>query len=101
MRFQILYTYSIRKGVCIMKEPIFKATHIVKQFGPTIALNDVDIEIYPGEIRGFIGENGSGKSTMSAIMTGIHEKTSGSMEYHGKPWEPKSMVEAPSWLNPS
>ena len=77
-----------------MKEPIFKATHIVKQFGPTIALNDVDIEIYPGEIRGFIGENGSGKSTMSAIMTGIHEKNSGSMEYKGKPWEPKSMIEA-------
>lgn len=78
----------------MMKEPIFKATHIVKQFGPTIALNDVDIEIYPGEIRGFIGENGSGKSTMSQIMTGIYEKTSGSMEYHGKPWEPKSMIEA-------
>ena len=77
-----------------MKEPIFKATHIVKQFGPTIALNDVDIEIYPGEIRGFIGENGSGKSTMSAIMTGIYQKTSGTMEYHGKPWEPTSMVEA-------
>lgn len=77
-----------------MKEPIFKATHIVKQFGPTIALNDVDIEIYPGEIRGFIGENGSGKSTMSAIMTGIYQKTSGTMEYHGKPWEPASMVEA-------
>ena len=35
-----------------MKEPIFKASHIVKQFGPTIALNDVDIEIYAGEIRG-------------------------------------------------
>lgn len=77
-----------------MKEPIFKASHIVKQFGPTIALNDVDIEIYPGEIRGFIGENGSGKSTMSQIMTGIYEKTSGSMEYHGEPWEPKSMIDA-------
>lgn len=77
-----------------MKEPIFKATHIVKQFGPTIALNDVDIEIYPGEIRGFIGENGSGKSTMSQIMTGIYERTSGSMEFHGKPWEPKSMIDA-------
>lgn len=77
-----------------MKEPIFKATHIVKQFGPTIALNDVDIEIFPGEIRGFIGENGSGKSTMSAIMTGIYQKTSGSMEYHGKPWEPASMIDA-------
>ena len=77
-----------------MKKPIFKATHIVKQYGPTIALNDVDIEIYPGEIRGFIGENGSGKSTMSAIMTGIHERTSGYMEYHGKPWNPTSMIEA-------
>lgn len=77
-----------------MKEPIFKASHIVKQFGPTIALNDVNIEIYSGEIRGFIGENGSGKSTMSALMTGIHQKTSGTMEYHGKVWEPSSMIEA-------
>ena len=77
-----------------MKEPIFKATHIVKQFGPTIALNDVDIEIFKGEIRGFIGENGSGKSTMSAIMTGIYEPTSGTMEYHGKEWKPSSMIEA-------
>lgn len=77
-----------------MAEPIFKASHIVKQFGPTIALNDVSIEIYPGEIRGFIGENGSGKSTRSAIRTGIYEATSGQMEYHGKPWKPKSMIDA-------
>ena len=77
-----------------MKQPIFKASHIVKQFGPTIALNDVDIEIYSGEIRGFIGENGSGKSTMSALMTGIHQKTSGTMWYHGEVWEPGSMIEA-------
>ena len=77
-----------------MKQPIFKASHIVKQFGPTIALNDVDIEIYAGEIRGFIGENGSGKSTMSALMTGIHQKTSGTMWYHDEVWEPSSMIEA-------
>ena len=77
-----------------MKQPIFKASHIVKQFGSTIALNDVDIEIYAGEIRGFIGENGSGKSTMSALMTGIHQKTSGTMWYHGEVWEPSSMIEA-------
>ena len=77
-----------------MKQPIFKASHIVKQFGPTIALNDVDIEIYAGEIRGFSGDNGSGKSTMSALMTGIHQKTSGTMWYHGEVWEPASMIEA-------
>ena len=77
-----------------MKEAIFKATNIVKRFGPTIALNNVDIEIFPGEIRGFIGENGSGKSTMSQIMTGIYTRTSGSMEYHGVDWNPTSMVNA-------
>ncbi len=77
-----------------MADAIFKATHMVKRFGPTIALNDVDIEIYPGEIRGFIGENGSGKSTMSQIMTGIYTKTSGTMTFKGKHWEPHSMMEA-------
>ena len=60
-----------------MKEPIFKATHIVKQFGPTIALNDVDIEIYPGEIRGFIGENGSGKTTLMNVLSGIYTPDEG------------------------
>ena len=77
-----------------MKEPIFTSTNITKRFGQTIALNNVDISIYSGEIRGFIGENGSGKSTMGALMTGIHEVTSGSMYYHGKEWTPSSMINA-------
>ena len=76
------------------KKPIFTATHIVKSFGPTIALNDVDISIYPGEIRGFIGENGSGKSTMSQIMTGIYTRNSGTMIFKDQIWEPKSMMDA-------
>ncbi|MCD8200887.1 MAG: ATP-binding cassette domain-containing protein [Clostridia bacterium] len=75
-------------------EPIFVSTNITKRFGQTIALNNVDISIYPGEIRGFIGENGSGKSTMAAIMTGIYDKTGGSMRYHEKEWNPASMVDA-------
>ncbi len=75
-------------------EPIFVSTSITKKFGQTIALNNVDISIYPGEIRGFIGENGSGKSTMGALMTGIHDVTSGSMQFHGKEWKPSSMIDA-------
>ncbi len=75
-------------------EPIFTSSNITKKFGQTIALNNVDIAIYPGEIRGFIGENGSGKSTMGALMTGIHDVTSGSMHYHGKQWNPASMIDA-------
>ncbi len=75
-------------------EPIFTSSNITKRFGQTIALNNVDIAIYPGEIRGFIGENGSGKSTMGALMTGIHDVTSGSMRYHGQEWDPASMIDA-------
>lgn len=75
-------------------EPVFVSTNITKRFGQTIALNNVDIAIYPGEIRGFIGENGSGKSTMGSLMTGIHEPTGGSMYFHGKEWKPTSMIDA-------
>ncbi|WP_321015556.1 ATP-binding cassette domain-containing protein, partial [Hungatella effluvii] len=42
-----------------------------KNFGVTVALNHVDITIRRGEIRGLIGENGSGKSTVSSIIAGI------------------------------
>lgn len=82
------------RGGTINLEPIFVSTNITKRYGQTIALNNVDIAIYPGEIRGFIGENGSGKSTMGSLMTGIHEPTGGSMYFHGKEWKPTSMIDA-------
>lgn len=63
-----------------------------KNFGPTVALNNVDLDFYPGEIRGLIGENGSGKSTVTSIMAGMQRATSGKMTYKGKPWEPTSMA---------
>ena len=78
------------------KDPnlIFKATHMHKEFGPTIALKDVDFELHRGEIRGLIGENGSGKSTIMSIAAGMQGATSGEMFYKGKAWKPKSMLEA-------
>lgn len=78
------------------KDPslIFKATHMHKEFGPTIALKDVDFELHRGEIRGLIGENGSGKSTIMSIAAGMQGATSGEMFYKGKAWKPKTMLEA-------
>lgn len=74
-------------------ELIFKASHMHKAFGPTIALKDVDFELHRGEIRGLIGENGSGKSTIMSIAAGMQTATSGEMIYRGQPWAPKSMLE--------
>ena len=50
-----------------------------KNFGATHALTDVSFKFNKGEIRGLIGENGSGKSTVSSIIAGIQPPTSGEM----------------------
>ena len=76
------------------KEPIIEVRHMVKNFGPTRALRDVDVKFYRGEIRGLVGENGSGKSTITSIVAGMQKATSGEMFYKGEPWNPASMVDA-------
>ena len=54
------------------KEIIFEAKHMRKEFSPAIALKDVDFTLRRGEIRGLVGENGSGKSTIMSIASGMH-----------------------------
>lgn len=73
---------------------LFSAKGVCKAFGPTRALVDVDIEIQRGEIRGLIGENGSGKSTFSTIIAGAQKADSGTFEIEGSPYVPHNMVEA-------
>ena len=77
-----------------MKTPILEMKHIRKTFVSTVALGDVDLNVYPGEIRGLIGENGSGKSTISSIAAGMQRADSGEMRYHGEVWNPSSMIDA-------
>ncbi len=73
---------------------IAEVKHMNKRFGSTIALNDVSITINKGEILGLIGENGSGKSTVTSILSGMQKADSGEMLYEGLTWEPTSMIEA-------
>ncbi|RGT72208.1 sugar ABC transporter ATP-binding protein [Ruminococcus sp. AF18-22] len=76
------------------KELLIEVKDMCKNFGPTRALNHVDMKFYRGEIRGLIGENGSGKSTVTSIIAGMQQATSGEMFYKGHPWKPESMVDA-------
>ena len=75
-------------------ELILSAKKVCKAFGPTRALIDVDVEVRRGEIRGLIGENGSGKSTFSSIVAGALLMDKGELLLHGEKYEPKSMVDA-------
>ncbi len=75
------------------KELIFEARKLTKHFGPTVALNEVDFKVYRGQITGLIGENGSGKSTITSIAAGMQPATSGEMFYRGQPHKPATMIE--------
>ena len=77
-----------------MKAPLLEMKHIRKCFSSTVALNKVDMNVYPGEIRGLIGENGSGKSTISTIAAGMQKADSGEMIFEGEKWAPHSMIDA-------
>lgn len=76
------------------KSPILRCEHIYKSFDATKAVVDVTLEIYPGEVRGLIGENGSGKSTLASIIAGIWPYDQGEMFFHGKPYLPAGMISA-------
>ena len=78
----------------MMRQPILEMKHIRKCFSSTVALDDVELNVYPGEIRGLIGENGSGKSTISTIAAGMQKCDRGEMVFEGQPWNPGSMIDA-------
>ena len=48
------------------------------------AVNDISLEIAPGEFFGIVGRNGSGKSTLLKCLAGIYETDAGSIEVHGR-----------------
>ena len=56
-----------------------RVENMVKKFGPFTALDDVDLDIAPGEVHALLGDNGAGKSTLIKILSGVHQPTSGSI----------------------
>ena len=83
-----------KDGRRIGTEVLFSAKDITKTFGGTQALKGVELEIHAGEIVGVVGENGAGKSTLLKIIIGAQPQTSGTMSFHGAPYEPKTPMDA-------
>ncbi len=73
---------------------MLKIEGLRKEFGATVALSGLDLEIGPGEVVGVIGENGAGKSTMMKLLSGVHQPTSGSFSWQGEPVKFKTPAEA-------
>jgi rhamnose transport system ATP-binding protein len=71
--------------------------HISKRFDTTQALDDVSLDLYPGEIHALMGENGAGKSTLIKIMTGVYHPDSGEMLLDGQPIRVGNTVDAQAY----
>ncbi len=83
------------KGNWVMeKEVIVQVQNMTKTFGPTVALSEVNIDVRRGEILGLIGENGSGKSTVTSIVAGMQKADKGEMFFKGEAWAPESTLDA-------
>lgn len=58
---------------------------VSRSFANNLALNDVDLDVYPGEVHCLLGDNGAGKSTLINIMSGVLAPTLGTVLYDGEP----------------
>src|SRR6201981_3239418 len=67
-----------------MTEPLLRMTSIAKRFPGVQALDNVDLEVLPGEIHALLGENGAGKSTLINILSGAQQPDSGTIEFGGQ-----------------
>ena len=58
-------------------EPVIEVEHLVKAFGDFHAVDDISFSVKRGEIFGFLGANGAGKTTAMHMLTGLNQPTSG------------------------
>jgi monosaccharide-transporting ATPase len=65
-------------------QPILTATDICKRFAGVVALDDVSLELHPGEVHALVGENGAGKSTLIKVLTGVYTADAGRIEHFGE-----------------
>ncbi|CAM3132093.1 ATP-binding cassette domain-containing protein [Sporolactobacillus spathodeae] len=74
--------------------PRIEMRDIKKSFGKIQSLRGVNLELYPGEVLGLVGDNGAGKSTLMKVLSGVHIPDSGTMKFEGQPIQLNSPKDA-------
>lgn len=69
-----------------------EAQHLTMRFGNFVAVDDVSFHIHQGEIFGFLGSNGCGKTTTMKMITGLLPPTAGSANLFGQPLDPHDLA---------
>jgi len=76
-----------------MTAPVIDVRSLIKTFGSTKALDELDLTVAPGEVHGFLGPNGAGKSTTIRALLGLLRVDSGSARVFGlDPWKDSQAI---------
>ena len=71
-------------GVSAVEKPLLSIRGLSKSFGGVAALDGVDLDVWPGQVMGLIGPNGSGKTTTFNLMSGVYPIDAGSVMFNGR-----------------
>ena len=74
--------------------PLLVARGLCKRFPGVTALDDVDFTLEAGEVHALLGENGAGKSTLIKVLTGAYRRDEGTVEFEGRPIDPRTPAQA-------
>ena len=77
-----------------MAQALLKAVNITKSFAGVQALKGVSLEIMPGEVHCLAGENGCGKSTLIKVISGVHPRDGGTLEFNGQAMDKFTPIDA-------
>ena len=74
------------------KKKIVEIRHFKMKFGDKIVIKDLSFDVFQGEVFGFLGSNGSGKTTTLRALLGLYEPTAGELLVDGKPYAVDSQI---------
>lgn len=64
--------------------PLLEVRHVSKYFGSVIALKDISMQVWAGEVTCVLGDNGAGKSSLIKILSGVHPHDEGELLIDGR-----------------
>lgn len=68
-------------------KPILTLKNVTKEYPGVLALDHMNLEVYPGEVHALMGENGAGKSTLIKVISGAIKPNGGTIVYDGKEYQ--------------
>jgi ABC-type sugar transport system ATPase subunit len=65
-------------------EPLLRAVDLTKRFGGLVAVDHANLEVFPGQVVGLVGDNGAGKSTFIKMVSGVYQPDEGELYFNGQ-----------------